>query len=242
MKPTQIPPAGPSHSWAREKFDLKSRAETYPSQYESHRHDRREKAFILEFLKSIPSGSRVLDIPCGTGRLSRLLVERGYHVTGADAAGAMLDKARENHQEYGRQQGAKVPSVQFELRDVLATGYPNDSFDAITCIRLFHHFYEPETRVRALCEQRRICRGPIVLTFRKSFALDYVRYWLKSKIRIRTKLHMLPISMKTFAAEIATAGLQIDDSRAAQWGISSRWFLLLSRREVASKPVRSDAA
>ena len=124
--------------------------------------------------------------------------------------------------------------MQFELRDILATGYADDEFDAVTCIRLFHHFYEAETRRRALGELRRICRGPIVLTFRNSFALDYVRYWLNAQLK-RDQLHILPISMKTFAAEIASAGLQIDKRIAVRWGISSRWFLVLSRRDSASR-------
>jgi hypothetical protein len=127
------------------------------------------------------------------------------------------------------------------LRDILATGYADDEFDAVTCIRLFHHFYESETRRRALGELRRICRGPIVVTFRNAFALDYFKYWMNG-LRRRTHLHILPIPMKTFAAEIAAAGLQVDKRIAVRWGISSRWFLVLRRREIGSNASRSQAA
>jgi SAM-dependent methyltransferase len=225
-------PGAASHQWAREKFDLPSRAETYPSQYVSKRRDRRELACVLECLKAFPSGAKVLDIPCGTGRLTRILVERGCHVTGADVAAAMVDKARDNYRVYQQLHSGKVAAVPFELRDVLATGYADDEFDGVTCIRLFHHFYESETRRRALCELRRICRGPIVVTFRNSFALDYFRYWMNARLRRHKQLHMLPISMATFAGEIAAAGLQIERKIPVRWGISSRWFLLLRRREI----------
>ena len=127
-----------------------------------------------------------------------------------------------------------APHVQFEFRDILATGYAHDEFDGVSCIRLFHHFYESDTRRRRLGELRRICRGPIVVTFRNSFALDYVRYWLNAQLK-RKQLHIFPISMKTFAADIASAGLQIDKKIAVRWGISSRWFLVLSRRDSASR-------
>ena len=219
-----------SHQLARERFGRQSMAVRYPSEYSSRRRDRREKACILECLNAIPSGGRVLDLPCGTGRMTRLLVERGYRVTSADVSEAMLSQARENYREYQEHRGGKPPVVRFELRDVLATGFADDEFDGVSCIRLFHHFAEAETRRRALSELRRICRGPIVVTFLNSFALDRVTYWLQARVRGRQRLHQLPIPMKTFAADIAAAGLAIDKKIAAQWGISSRWFLVLSRR------------
>jgi hypothetical protein len=48
--------------------------------------------------------------------------------------------------------------------------------------------------------------------------------------------------MKTFAAEIAAAGLRIDKRIAVRWGISSRWFLVLSRREICRDASRFQAA
>src|SRR6478752_10200294 len=112
-----------SHQLARERFSRKSLADIYPSEYSNRWRDRREKACILECLSSIPSGSRVLDLPYGTGRMTRILVSRGYKVTAADVSEAMLGHARENYEAFRHQQGNKVPQVQFEVRDVLATGF-----------------------------------------------------------------------------------------------------------------------
>jgi len=218
-----------SHKLARERFSRKSLADKYPSEYGKGWRDRREKACIEKCVKSIPIGSRVLDLPCGTGRMTKLLVASGYKVTGADVSEAMLGHARENYRAYQRQQGGKAPNVQFEVRDVLATGFNADQFQGITCIRLFHHFAESETRRRALRELRRICSGPIVVTFLNSFALDRYTSWLKAKMRGRKRESQLPIPFKTFAADIEAAGLKIDKKIAAHWGISSRWFLVLSR-------------
>jgi ubiquinone/menaquinone biosynthesis C-methylase UbiE len=220
-----------SHKLARERFSRKSLADKYPSEYSKRWRDRRELACIVKCLTAIPAGSRVLDLPCGTGRLTRLLVSRGYRVTGADVSEAMLAHARENYRTYQRQYDGKVPNVQFEIRDVLATGFNTDQFDGVTCIRLFHHFDEAETRRRALKELRRICRGPIVVTFLNSFALDRFSSWMKAKVRRKKRTSQLPISFKTFASDIDAAGLKIDKKIAAHWGISSRWFLALSRRD-----------
>ena len=219
-----------SHKLARERFSRKSLADKYPSEYGQGWRDRREKACILKCLESIPTGSKVLDLPCGTGRMTRLLVSKGYRVTGADVSEAMLKHARENYRAY-QQQNGKAPNVQFEVRDVLATGFNKDQFGGIACIRLFHHFAESETRRRALSELRRICHGPIVVTFLNSFALDRFSSWLKAKMRGK-QITQLPIPFKTFAADIEAAGLKIDKKIAAHWGISSRWFLVLSRRSA----------
>ena len=73
-----------SHALARHRFGRKSLADKYPTEYSNRWRDRREKACILKCLESIPAGSRVLDLPCGTGRMTRILVSRGYDVTGAD--------------------------------------------------------------------------------------------------------------------------------------------------------------
>src|SRR4029079_5684767 len=120
MSTVQKPIVGSaSHSLARERFSRKSLADIYPSEYSNRWRDRREKACILECLNSIPSGSRVLDLPCGTGRMTRILVSRGYNGTAADVSEAMLDHARENFDVFRRQQAGKAPQVQFEIRDVL---------------------------------------------------------------------------------------------------------------------------
>jgi SAM-dependent methyltransferase len=218
-----------SHAIAKERFGRESLAKIYPSQYSNRWRDRREKACILECLKAIPLGGHVLDLPCGTGRLTRILVELGYRVTGADVSEAMLSRARDNYHEYEKQRGGKAPLVRFEIRDVLATGFATDEFDGVACIRLFHHFADSQTRQAALRELRRVSRGPIVVTFLNSFALDRATYWLQDRLRGRKRTTQLPISYRAFAADVVAAGLKIDRKMAAHWGISSRWFLVLSR-------------
>jgi ubiquinone/menaquinone biosynthesis C-methylase UbiE len=218
-----------SHELARERFSREWFAEKYPSEYGNRRRDRREKQCIVKCLEAIPAGSRVLDMPCGTGRMTRILVERGYRVTAADISEAMLDRARENYRTYQDTHDRTAPRVEFSQRDVLATGFGDEQFDGVSCIRLFHHFDDAATRRRALAELRRICRGPIVVTFLNSFALDRISYWLRAKIKRKKGLSQRPISLKTFAADIDAAGLKIDRKIAAHWGISNRWFLVLSR-------------
>jgi SAM-dependent methyltransferase len=227
---TQTSIESASHQLARERFGRQSLANKYPSEYGDGWRDRREKACIEECLSAIPAGSKVLDLPCGTGRLTRLLIERGFRLTSADGSDAMLARAEQNYAKYRSERGGQPPAVQFSVRDVLSTGFQADEFDGVSCIRLFHHFGEAETRRQALRELKRICRGPIVVTFLNSFALDRVSAWLKAQVRRRKPQGQRPIPLKVFAADIEAAGLKIDKKIAAHWGLSSRWFLVLSRK------------
>ncbi len=53
----------------------------------------RDDEFFLAFVNETP-GSKVLDLGCGTGRVTLAIAAAGHHVTGVDPAGASLDRAR----------------------------------------------------------------------------------------------------------------------------------------------------
>jgi cyclopropane fatty-acyl-phospholipid synthase-like methyltransferase len=52
-----------------------------------------EADFIVEVLTPKP-GAKLLDVPCGTGRLTLPLAERGFHVTGVDLCEEALNDGR----------------------------------------------------------------------------------------------------------------------------------------------------
>lgn len=59
----------------------------------SPEHTKREAEFLVRAL-AVPSGAELLDVPCGGGRLSLALAERGYRLTGVDWSSEFLDHAR----------------------------------------------------------------------------------------------------------------------------------------------------
>jgi SAM-dependent methyltransferase len=66
-------------------------------------------------------GARVLDVPCGTGRIAIRLADRGLTVVGVDAIAAFLGAAR----------GAGVPVIRGDMRThVVQAG----AFDAAICL------------------------------------------------------------------------------------------------------------
>ena len=63
-------------------------------------HTRAEADFIEKHLQPVPGG-KLLDIPCGNGRLSFELAARGYRLTGVDIAEEFIAEAKAKSVESG---------------------------------------------------------------------------------------------------------------------------------------------
>lgn len=64
-----------------------------PALYGAHAFVHRLAAGLVDVLDPRP-GERILDVGCGTGELTRAIVERGARVVGIDASPAMIAEAR----------------------------------------------------------------------------------------------------------------------------------------------------
>lgn len=67
-------------------------AELYEYEYRRRRDDVNYYAALA--MGELPPGSDVLELCCGSGRVTRGLLRKGFHVTGLDLSEAMLDRAR----------------------------------------------------------------------------------------------------------------------------------------------------
>ncbi|HVC32202.1 MAG TPA: class I SAM-dependent methyltransferase [Chloroflexota bacterium] len=83
---------------------------------------------IAQVLRLLPDTGRILDLGCGTGRLSQRLAEHGRDVVLCDASDAMLARA--------------VPAVGAPavLADAFALPFARQSFDAVVALRVAFHF------------------------------------------------------------------------------------------------------
>ena len=189
------PPAeSASHQFARERFGRKSLADKYPSEYSNRWRDRREKACIVSCLRAIPAGSHVLDLPCGTGRLTRMLVEarlsrhqcRCFRGDARRGPATSIKRIARNKAERRRTCSSACATCSRPASRTMSS----TASRASAC---FTTFNEAETRRQALRELARICHGPIVVTFLNSFALDRFSSWFKARIRGRKQLSQLPI-------------------------------------------------
>lgn len=78
--------------------------------------------FMLDVLE-LPEGSEILDIPCGFGRHSNILAEKGFKVTGIDFKPEFIDLAKKNSLE-------KNLDVDFLVGDMRNLEFEN-RFDAV---------------------------------------------------------------------------------------------------------------
>ena len=102
-------------------------------------------------LPHLAPGMEVLDVGCGPGTITRDLaraVDPGG-VIGIDAAAGVVAEARAGAAASG------TANVAFEVADLFALPYADDSFDVVHAHQVLQHVADP---VRALVELRRVCR------------------------------------------------------------------------------------
>lgn len=218
----------PINSYVRtlERFGTPRAAARYATRH-GNRRDRREQRCMDKALAGAAPGAKVLDLPCGAGRLTPMLVQLGFVVTGADCSPHMVAQAEGLWRAACRDRPELLPKARFEVKDVMNTGYADRHFDVVICNRLFHHFTEGETRRAALAELRRICAGRIIVSFFSAFALDALRFQLRNLLRRRTPRDRIPISLSELEADAQAAGLTVQRTLATRWGISPQWYAVL---------------
>jgi ubiquinone/menaquinone biosynthesis C-methylase UbiE len=117
--------------------------------YERYMGDwsRRVGAIFVDWL-ALPSGLKWIDVGCGNGAFTELIVERcaPNEVRGIDPSEAQLDFAR---------QRPSVRLAKFEHGDAMALPFPEDAFD-VTILALVIFFVPDPTR--GVAEMKRVVR------------------------------------------------------------------------------------
>lgn len=174
----------------------------------ARRTDRRERAILAAYLERCRPLQRVLDVPCGAGRFAALLAARAAAYYAADLSRAMLA-----HAPGPRLQAA---AARLPLCDA--------SFDLVLCLRLLHHFEQPQERVAVLRELARVGRRYAVVSWYDRASLPALRHRLRGRRRAR-----FPIAKAQFAAEAETAGWRIRAHRHVARGLSEQVISLLEK-------------
>jgi SAM-dependent methyltransferase len=188
--------------------------------------DRRERRTICRTLARVPSGSAVLDIPCGPAHCLEALVQRGYRVTCAHPSETTLASASRRWERNSHDDRASGPNPTFVLAQPRQTNFPDRHFDAVVCTGLFDRLDTSNLRIETLRELRRISRGPVVVSFCNAFALGALPLGFSRKRASITSPQSIPVPVWTFLNDIRRAGLNPIARHAVLWGISPLWHIV----------------
>lgn len=158
-----------------------------------------------------------------------LLKELGFQVTSADCSVFMVDTARQQIQTNHRELFSEKD--RFCVADILKTDFHDKEFDAVVCNRLFHHFSDASTRQKALAELKRICSGPIVVSFFSILSTDTIKFYFKKYIRREVIKDRIPISPWRFLKDVHAAGLKVKSWSMARPFISKQWYFVLESQQ-----------
>ena len=212
----------------KRRYQNKAIAHNYDNERFGHfvgrTFDRLEKRAIkqiLRYVRNAVESPNVLDLPCGTGRITELLLEGGLNVVGADVSEEML--------AIGRQRCARFSSrIVFQQQDIHNLTLPEHGFDLVTCIRLLHHF--------GIVDRELILKQLATLTSRfllinVSYSSPFYRLRRRCKKVLRFGVPKNSSTWSEIQRETAAAGLTIVTRLFVMPFVSEDLLLLLSRKQ-----------
>jgi ubiquinone/menaquinone biosynthesis C-methylase UbiE len=163
----------------RTKYD-KTAAEKYQRRKEGK--NRAEMRLVDRAFAIIPKSARVLDVPCGGGRVAIHLAKRGYPMSAGDLSEAMLDIARDGFARAGL-------ACDVQRQDIEKLTYPDQAFDAVICFRLFHHFPSADIRQRTVTELCRVAKQWVALSYFSPASVTSLKRKLRAAMGGRRSEH-----------------------------------------------------
>jgi len=186
-----------------EKYQSIERAQRYDSRhftslkgriFTRYERKRLEAAFAL-----ISKGGSVLDMPCGTGRITEQLLHAGFKVLGGDISKSMLTIARTKLGHHPNLDGLTVMNG-------LALPCPDKSVDGVTSIRFMCNI--PHDLQKAILREfARVCRGPIIVGLSHDSRVMRLRNVVKRVLGM--SVNDYPVSPSILKEWAADCGLSI---------------------------------
>jgi SAM-dependent methyltransferase len=162
---------------------------------------RQEQAFLNRYLKNGREPQQILDVGCGSGRMTLPLYKRGFRVTGIDMNSVALSTLRQLSDD--------VPIV---MGDALSLPFTEGSFELAVATQFIDYVpYRP-----ALHEFWRVLSSGGLLVF-DALNRDSYRWFAKIVSRRRLALPSANLSYRELLGALVDSGFSIESIRGYNW-------------------------
>ncbi len=164
--------------------------------------DWREKKIIKKILEKLGKElNLILDLPCGFGRFSKLFLKRGLSLVSSDLSFSMVKRTK-NKSEGNEDHFFVVGDVKKGIP------FKDGAFEAVFCIRFFHHLHEREERDLILREFNRVSTRWLILSYYRWNFFHSIQRKLRRKLK-RSKTEIKMLSPFELESEVESSGFHI---------------------------------
>lgn len=156
MEPAELDPVDASAKWRRSGAGEHYRDRRFATRAARDRDLRIVEAMLESHLRA--PAKRLLDVPCGSGRLSAALARRAGLYVGADASRDMLEVARNGLADHaGRWSLLEARGETLPL--------PDRAFEVVVACRWLHHLRDAAHARAAVAELARVSSDLVIVSF-----------------------------------------------------------------------------
>jgi SAM-dependent methyltransferase len=182
----------------------------------------RENRILRQILNKIgKEDTLVLDVPCGYGRFSSLMLERGYSLVSSDLSFHMVKRTMSRSKKSERVSGVVADGI-------FGLPFKGDVFDLILSMRFFHHLHQREERKAVLGEFSRLGKEWVILSYYQINPLHVIQRKLRRRIK-KSKTQIKMLSREEFGKEVEEKGFKIVHIIPLFKGIHSQHIALLQK-------------
>lgn len=163
-----------------------TRAQRYDCEREGKQKTILDQSIVERFLAAFPAGSKILDVPAGTGRFIDFCHERNLIYYGVDISQDMLIEAQ---RKISRRNLYATHSLY--RADARAMPFPNEMFDGAISVKFIKWLPSIELIEVFLREMKRVVHGEMMvqatirLEKKRPTLFDKLRYKIRSKKEIK---------------------------------------------------------
>jgi ubiquinone/menaquinone biosynthesis C-methylase UbiE len=196
-----------------------------------HLKNWRDQRLVEKAVRHAGHVQRILDVPCGTGRLVRSLASRVPHSVGADVSLDMIESSRLHHFVKNGPKGL----LEYVQCDARYLPFSNDCFDVVLSGRFLHHLFRlPKSdRLGVMREFARVSRRWVLGDFNIQYGLKYYMNRVRSILKGKPLKSERMTASKVFE-ELTEAGLRVERVYPISWVASEKWYILCRKEHPSS--------